>query len=207
VLARFFASIKGLESQGYLRFLLVTGVSKFGKMSLFSDLNNLNNLTLSPKGLALTGISQDELLTYFDSYIQSTAAHFKMTNEELLKNIESWYGGYFYDGATKLYNLSSVMSFFDQKCFGSFWFATGTPTFLVKATRNKQINPDDFEEVIVFSTFFNEFTITQPDMAGLLFQAGYLTIKRIELKEYHTEYFLGYPNMEVYRAFTQNLLS
>jgi len=206
VLAAFFAFIKNLEAQGYLRFLLVTGVSKLGKMSLFSDLNNLSDLTLSSKGLELTGINQAELLTYFDNYIQSTSAHFNTTNEELLENIQSWYGGYSWNGKTKLYNPSSIMSLFTQKRFGSFGFATSTPTFLVKATRNKHINPDDFEQVKVYSTFFNEFSTTELDMAGLLFQAGYLTIKKIEYKRRQPNYLLSYPNKEMYIAFTKNLL-
>ncbi len=206
VLAAFFAFIKSLEAQGYLHFLLVTGVSKCGKMSLFSDLNNLIDLTLSSKEFVLTGITQAELLTYFGSYIQSAAAHFNTTNEELLENIHSWYGGYSWDGKTKQYNPSSIMSFFAQKRFDSFGFAVSTPTFLVKATRNKHINPDDFEQVKVYSIFFNEFSIIEFDMVGLLFQAGYLTIKEIEYKTTVPNYLLGYPNKEMYIAFTKKLL-
>jgi len=206
VLAAFFAFIKSLEAQGYLHFLLVTGVSKFGKMSLFSDLNNLRDLTLSPNKLELTGITQAELLTYFGSHILSIAEDFDTTTEELLEHIQSWYGGYSWNGETKLYNPSSIMSFLNHKHFGSFGFATNTPTFLVKATRNKHINPDDFEQIRVHSTFFNEFSIAEPDMAGLLFQAGYLTISKIKYKRMRPDYFLSYPNKEMYIAFTNNLL-
>jgi len=206
VLGSFFAAIRGLEAEGHIHFLLVTGVSKFGKMSMFSELNSLNDLTLSPEALNLTGITDDELAVYFDSYIQSTAAHFNMTKEELLKSMSSWYGGYSYDGETKLYNPSSIMSFFAQKRFGSFWFAVGTPTFLVEATRNKSIAPKDFEQVEVGNTFFNEFSVEEFDMVGLLFQAGYLTINRIEYPGIEPHYFLDYPNKEVRVGFTNNLL-
>ncbi len=207
VLREFFSPLKGLDSQKHLRFLFITGVSKFSKVSLFSDLNNLQDITIDPLGNDLLGITHDELLEYFDNdYIQPVAQHFKTTKENLLKNIKLWYNGYTYDGITKLYNPFSLLNFFAKKRFGNFWFATGTPTFLVETIRDTHINPQELEEVEVNDAFFDKFSLESLDMSGLLFQTGYLTIKRIEYQEYLLKYYLGYPNMEVRRALIHNLL-
>ncbi len=207
VLREFFSPLKGLDSQKHLRFLFITGVSKFSKVSLFSDLNNLQDITIDPLGNDLLGITHEELLKHFaDNYIQPTAQHFNTNKEDLLKNIKLWYNGYSYDGITKLYNPFSLLNFFAKKRFGNFWFATGTPTFLVETIRDTHINPQELEEVKVNDGFFDKFSLEELDMSGLLFQTGYLTIKRIELEGYQTDYYLGYPNMEVYRALVHNLL-
>ena len=206
VLKEFFSPLKDLDSQQHLRFLFITGVSKFSKVSLFSDLNNLQDLTMSPLGYDLLGITHDELLEYFNDYIQLTAKHFNASNEEILQDIKLWYNGYSYDGVTKLYNPFSILNFFSNLRFGNFWFASGTPTFLVETIRDTYINPQELEEVEVADSFFDKFSLESLDMTGLLFQTGYLTIKRIEYQERLPNYFLGYPNMEVYRALTHHLL-
>ena len=207
VLGEFFSPLKSLDSQGHLHFLFITGVSKFSKVSLFSDLNNLQDLTIDPLAYDLLGITHSELLEYFTkNYIESTAKHLKMSQEELLKGIKLWYNGYSYDVTTKLYNPFSVLSFFAKKYFGNFWFATGTPTFLVETIRDRGINPKDLEEVKVDIDFFDKFSLEDLEMTGLLFQTGYLTIKQIERKGYRANYFLGYPNVEVYHSLTHNLL-
>jgi len=207
VLEDFFAPLKSLDLKGHLRFLFITGVSKFSKVSLFSDLNNLQDLTMDPIAYDLVGITHDELLKYFEKdYIQPLTGHFDLSHEELLYLIKQWYNGYSYDGTTKLYNPFSILDFFTKKRFGNFWFATGTPTFLVETIRDRGINPQDLEEVKVNDAFFDKFSLEALEMSGLLFQTGYLTIKRIEYKRTRPYYFLGYPNMEVYEAFTHNLL-
>ncbi len=206
VLREFFSPLKDLDSEQHLRFLFITGVSKFSKVSLFSDLNNLQDLTLSVGGVDLLGITHDELLSYFGEHIEAAASHLNMTNEKLLKGVKLWYNGYSYDGKTKLYNPFSILNFFYDFRFANFWFATGTPTFLVETIRDTYINPQDLEEVEVDDGFFDKFSLEALEMSGLLFQTGYLTIKRVEHEQYQTNYFLGYPNAEVHRAFIHNLL-
>lgn len=206
VLRRFFSPLKDLEALGHLRFLFITGVSKFSKVSLFSDLNNLIDLSVSSIAHDLLGITQDELLQNFKAYIQKAAQHFQMSESELLEGVKLWYNGYSFDGHTRLYNPFSLLNFFLQNHFGNFWFATGTPTFLVETIRNRQINPMELEEVEVAQTFFDKFSLKELEINGLLFQTGYLTIKKTRRKKYETNYFLGYPNIEVRKSFVHNLL-
>ena len=207
VLGEFFSPLKDLESERHLRFLFITGVSKFSKVSLFSDLNNLQDLTIDPLAYDLLGITHDELLKYFEKdYIQPVAEHFKMSREELLKGVQLWYNGYSFDGVTKLYNPFSILNFFTKKYFGNFWFATGTPTFLVETIRDRGIDPQELEEIKVNIDFFDKFSLEALEMSGLLFQTGYLTVKRVEQRGYRTNYFLGYPNIEVNHSFTHHLL-
>ncbi len=206
ILRAFFSPLKDLESDEDLRFLFITGVSKFSKVSLFSDLNNLKDLTMKESSSDLVGITQDELLTHFSEHISLAAQRHEISEEELLQDVKSWYNGYSYDGVTTLYNPFSLLSFFDEFRFRNYWFATGTPTFLVETIRDRRINPQDLEEVEVEGIFFEKFTLEALDIPGLLFQTGYLTIKRVEYQRSLTNYFLGYPNREVYRAFTHNLI-
>lgn len=206
ILRRFFAPLKDLDAQGHLRFLFITGVSKFSKVSLFSDLNNLTDLSIHPSSHDLLGITHDELLTYFEPYLQRAALDFEMSKEELLYGVKLWYNGYSYDAKTFLCNPFSILNFFDQNHFGNFWFATGTPTFLVNTIRDRGIDPKELEEKKVDSTFFVKFSLEELDMVGLLFQTGYLTIKKTSRKKYETYYYLDYPNMEVRKSFFQNLV-
>ncbi len=206
VLRDFFSPLKDLEAQGHLHFLFITGVSKFSKVSLFSDLNNLTDLTIHPLSHDLLGITHDELLQYFDPYIQRAAQAFEMSVEELLYGVKLWYNGYSFDAQTFLYNPFSILNFFAQNHFGNFWFATGTPTFLVNTIRDRGIDPKELENKEVDSTFFDKFSLKELEMSGLLFQTGYLTIKGTRRKRYETNYFLNYPNIEVRKSFFHNLI-
>lgn len=206
VLRQFFSPLKDLEAQGHLRFLLITGVSKFSKVSLFSDLNNLLDLTVHPLSHDLLGITHSELLAYFETYIARASQSLQMSKEKVLTGIKLWYNGYSYDAQTRLYNPYSLLNFFVANHFGNFWFATGTPTFLVKTIRDRGLDPQELESTEVTATFFDKFSLQSLEMTGLLFQTGYLTIKKVIRKGYKTRYFLGYPNMEVYLSFIHNLL-
>ena len=206
ILRRFLGPFKGLEAQGHLRFLFITGVSKFSKVSLFSDLNNLTDLSIHPWANDLLGITQEELLQYFDAYIKQSTAVLRMSEEELLQGIKLWYNGYSYDGKVRLYNPFSILHFFEQSRFANFWFATRTPTFLVETIRDRGIDPKSLENKKVADLFFDKFSIENIEMAGLLFQTGYLTIKKTSRRKYETYYYLDYPNLEVRRSFYHNLV-
>ncbi|MEM6318552.1 MAG: AAA family ATPase, partial [Bacteroidota bacterium] len=208
VLRAFFSPLKELEFQGHLRFLFVTGVSKFSKVSLFSDLNNLTDLTLSPQANDLTGITQQELLENFEEYLEKGAMELKVSREKLLELIQLWYNGYTFDGETRLYNPFSLLSFFLQFRFRNFWFATGTPTFLIEMVRKEWINPLELEHKKVPESFFDSFSIKNLDFTGLLYQTGYLTIKEAITHpiSFDMDYTLGYPNREVRKAFVYNLV-
>ena len=207
ILRDFFSPLKDLDSQGHLHFLFITGVSKFSKVSLFSDLNNLTDLSIEdPLSNDLLGITQSELLSYFDSYIDEISRHTKYPKNELLKHIKDWYNGYSFDGEIFVYNPFSLLTFFHKKHFGNYWFVTGTPTFLVEKIRNDGINPKELEDLVVNEEFFHKFSLKHLDIRGLLFQTGYLTLKRIQRRVYGSRYYLDYPNLEVLRAMTHNLV-
>ncbi len=206
VLRDFFSPLKDLEKNGHLQFLFITGVSKFSKVSLFSDLNNLTDLSISPVAHDLLGITQKELLHYFDLHIQRSAEQLQMSQEELLKGLQLWYNGYSFEGNTRLYNPYSLLNFFEQSRFRNFWFATGTPTFLVKELKRQKTKPKEMEGITISETSFDKFDLDHLDLYMLLFQTGYLTIKKTERKRYRLRYTLGYPNQEVREAFIHNLL-
>ena len=206
VLRNFFSPLKDLEAQGHLRFLFITGISKFSKVSLFSDLNNLTDLMLARKAVSLTGITQEELERDFAPHIQHSAELLSMSESELLANMKLWYNGYSYDGKTFLYNPYSLLNFFDTGRFGNFWFASGTPTFLVNVIRNDNMGVHEIEEKEIEEIVFDKFSIEEPDIYNLLFQTGYLTIKNRRREGVLFLYQLGFPNEEVRQSFAKNLL-
>lgn len=206
IIRNFFAPLKDLEYKGYIKFLFVTGVSKFSKVSIFSDLNNLTDLTIDPIGNDLLGITQQELEENFEPYLQEIATQLKLSRRILLQHIKEWYNGYSWDGATLLYNPYSLLNFFEKRRFTNYWFTSGTPTFLVEIIRNTGINPITLESNRFLELHFDNFSIERLDIYNLLFQTGYLTIKNVEFTAIGVEYALGYPNKEVKQSFVYNLM-
>jgi hypothetical protein len=196
ILKDFFSILK--NSSNHIRFLFITGVSKFSKVSIFSDLNHLKDLTLNNDYAALCGYTQTELEENFKSYID-------IMPSGTLEKMKIWYDGYSWDAKTFVYNPFSVLNFFDQKSYNNFWFATGTPTFLTKILRKRFTYK--LEEVEVNDLILEAFIldkIDDLDINSLLLQTGYLTIKE---KSPHGNFILNYPNYEVKKAFGQFLLS
>ena len=195
-LKEFFSILK--DASKHIRFLLITGVSKFSKVSIFSDLNHLIDLTLIPQYSALCGYTQKELEYYFEPFI-------KIMPPDTLKKMKLWYNGYSWDAENFVYNPSSVLNFFQQKRYSNFWFATGTPTFLIKLMRKRfeyKLEQTEVSDLILESFTLEKFD--ELDLNSLLLQTGYLTIK--EITDVGT-FILNYPNEEVKRAFGQFLLS
>ena len=196
ILKSFFSILKNASNN--IRFLFITGVSKFAKVSIFSDLNHLVDLTLHPKYAALCGYTQAELEHSFEPYLRTMPT-------DTLENMKTWYDGYSWDGKTFLYNPFSVLNFFDQKEYGNFWFSTGTPSFLVKLMRKR--NEYKLQETVVSNLVLESFILEKfddLDLNSLLLQTGYLTIKS---KLPTDRLLLDYPNQEVRNAFAQFLLS
>jgi hypothetical protein len=205
ILRDFFSPLKDLDSQGHLHFLFITGVSKFSRVSLFSDLNNLKDLSKAPLASDLLGITQKELEYSFKEYIEVATQKMNIPKLELLKWIKDWYNGYSYDGEITLYNPFSLLNFFLDFRFDNYWFETGTPTFLMETIRNEYVNPRELESVEVDNYFFNSFSLEQLDIVGLLYQTGYLTIKEATYDFSGSSYVLGYPNIEVRHSMIYNL--
>ncbi len=200
ILKTFYSPVKPLDP--YLKFVLITGVSKFSHISIFSDLNNLRDITVSPQFAELLGITFEEILRYFDEYLVKWEKQFG-SRGTLLESIQHWYNGYSWDGMNFVYNPFSLINFFADGQFSNYWFRTGTPTFLTKLVKTGNFNVPEFEQLVTTSSVLDKFEIENIELAGILFQTGYLTIKKKE-GEY---YILGYPNHEVRQSWFEHLLA
>jgi hypothetical protein len=168
-------------------------------MSVFSDLNNLNDITISIRFGAITGITQEELEKDFAPEI----AQLREDNPSILEDMKKWYNGYSWDNKIRVYNPFSLLSFMAEPVFRNYWFATGSPSFLIKGIREK--GEYDFESVIASENVLGNFDPENMLSVPLLFQTGYLTIK--SYNNTTRLYELGYPNQEVKDSLLDNLLS
>ena len=157
ILGNFYSIIKSVDR--HIRFVLITGVSKFSRVSIFSGLNNLNDITIDDRFSTLMGYTHQELLTYFPTHLQQLQQKLAMPQPELLATIKRWYNGYSWDGAHFLYNPFSILSLFNKLRFGNYWFASGTPTFLIDLIKSKRKNIADIETQIVDESLFESFDI------------------------------------------------
>ena len=201
VLKNFYSVIKTTEP--YQRFALITGVSKFSKVSIFSDLNNLTDLTMQADAATLLGYTQEELEDNFGEYIEILAKAQALTKDEILEQLRIWYNGYrFEENTPTVYNPVSVMKCFQDKKFKNYWFETGTPTFLVDLLKKQPVDLTDVHLVQ------EDFSVYEPDRLSaipILIQTGYLTIKSSTATGIGTEYEFGFPNLEVSTAFSRVL--
>jgi hypothetical protein len=200
----FYQVMKG--SDEYLEFIFITGVSKFSGLSMFSALNNPTDITLDRQYASLCGYTQEELENNFSEYIDSTADFLDMTRNELLAHIQYWYNGYTWDGKTAVYNPFSTMNLFSKQEFSSYWFDTGTPSFLIDLIQRRN-NPNIvLEDIVVDDDVFKGYDPASISEIPLLFQTGYLTVKQKKLINGMPLYTIGIPNIEVNKAFMKSLL-
>jgi Predicted AAA-ATPase/PD-(D/E)XK nuclease superfamily len=200
ILKNFYSILKSADP--YIEFLLITGVSKFSKVSVFSDLNNLRDLTLSPGFGTLTGYTQTELETCFDTWLATALEQYPgKTREDLLLLIKEWYNGYTWNTIDYVYNPFSILNFFADGSFQDYWFKTGTPSFLVKKLKEQRFF--QLNDLTVNKQIFESYALDNLELRSLLFQTGYLTIKAIDHRGMLT---LGYPNREVEEALSSHLI-
>ena len=202
VLKSFYGVEKTMDS--CIRFAFFTGVTKFSKVSVFSDLNNLSDISLDYRYGAICGISEQEIRENFDTEVAELAVENSMTKDECYAMLKSSYDGYHFSAESAgMYNPFSLLKTLDCKRFGDYWFATGTPTFLVVVLQHTDYPLDKLttEEVDVRTMDSVDMMYSNP--IPLLFQSGYLTIKDFD-KEFQS-YRLGFPNEEVERGFAQFL--
>ncbi len=211
VLSSFFTVVKSLDA--YMRFILITGVTKFSKTSIFSGMNNLNDISLDLPGATLLGYTEEEIRKYFKPYIE-IFCHDAHTSTDLLeKEIKRWYNGYKFSGnenAEKVYNPFSILHCLRKKEINNYWFESGTPSFLIDLlkTQYKELHEPftDFDNVVLKRESLGAFDLEQRlPLNTLLFQTGYLTIKDFD-KDLKT-YTLTYPNEEVRISITAYLVS
>ena len=202
----FYSVLKSSEGE-QLFFTLITGVSKYGKLSIFSELNNLLDITLEPRFATLLGYTQSELEHYFGAYLERLAEKFRTTREEIVTQITFWYDGYSWDGMQRVYVPFSTLIFLEQQRFANHWFSTATPTFLVKLLRKNQIPAYQLADLRADNVLLESADVNHISVLSLLFQTGYLTIKAVHTSFRGETYDLGYPNYEVAQAFQQYLLA
>ncbi len=201
VLKNFYSIIK--DSDASLRMVFITGVSKFSRVSIFSDLNNLRDITMSRKYSSSLGYTEEELEHYFGECIKQLAESEGLSEKETLEEIKKWYNGYSWDGKQFVYNPFSILLLCEEERFSNYWFATATPSFLIDVIKEKQYY--DFDGMEVGESFFEAFQISKDIPVGtLLFQTGYLTIKKYDPKS--ELYTLAYPNREVKKSMLEHLL-
>jgi hypothetical protein len=180
----------------YLKFVLLTGVSKFSKVSIFSGLNNLNDITIDDNFSGICGYKEEDLDKYFGEYLDGV-------NRELLR---LWYNGYSW-GGDRVYNPFDILLFFSKRNdFRPYWFETGTPTFLIKLLMSKKFFIPDIEHIEANDSILSSFEIERISPVTLLFQTGYLTIKEIIHQSEKRIYILSYPNKEVRVALNDYIL-
>lgn len=202
-LKAFYGVLKSADAD--LRFTLLTGVTKFGKVSVFSDLNNLNDVTMDPRFVDICGISEDELHEYFDTEVGELAANNNKTKDEAYTELRQRYDGYHFSiGASGLYNPFSVLNTLEKRVFKDYWFATGTPTYLVELLKKTDFKLDDFSNLEVSQEDLDSIHQADINPIPVLFQSGYLTIK--EANEEFDLYVLDFPNEEVRQGFVRFLL-
>jgi hypothetical protein len=204
LLKSFYGVLKSADA--YLRFVFLTGVTKFSKVSIFSDLNQLNDISLDENFSEICGISEPELLQNFQPEIQALAERRKLSYDEAFVELKKRYDGYHFAKVSEdIYNPFSLLNTFFKLDFAYYWFATGTPTFLAKALRNQNYDIRKFEnDVLIDSASIMDYRVENKDITPLLYQTGYLTIK--EYKQSKDAFILGFPNEEVKYGFLKELL-
>ena len=204
ILNGFYAVIKTTEP--YQRFVFMTGVSKFSKVSVFSKLNNMTDITMDARFATMFGYTQEELEHNLSEGLDQLTVDLHIDRSTLLDKIKLWYNGYRFEYDTPtVYNPSSIAKFFASGGkFKNFWFETGTPTFLIKLMKQNSYDVRNLENLELDETGFSAYEIDNLAIEPLLFQTGYITIK-----DYDSElalYSLSYPNMEVKNAFVRFLM-
>ena len=196
-LKSFYSVIKGMEA--VLRFTFITGVSKFSKVSIFSDLNNLTDLTMDARAATLAGYTHEEVRANFADYLAALGEANGLTPEGAFDRVVQMYDGYrFHHAAEPVFNPVSLGRCFADGEFRQYWYETGTPTFLVNMLKE---HPIDISSVEVTEEELGTYEPSNPSLVPLLYQTGYLTIKKFDQVGETRLYTLGFPNMEVEKAF------
>ena len=202
VLRGFYGVLKSMDQ--YLKFSFITGVSKFARTSIFSELNNLLDITLTKEYSNICGITTEDFSRHFSDHIENLSIldDFKHC-ENLHDEILAWYDGYSWDGKTRVINPFSLLSFFVQKRFGSFWYVSGSPKFLMDLIKKDPGAYTNLKNLKITEFMLDSPEIHNIDTELLLFQSGYLTINEVIATKGAPVYVLGIPNNEVKEALSQ----
>ena len=199
-LKAFYGALKSRD--GYIKFAMLTGVTKFGKVSVFSDLNNLQDISMWDRYADVCGVSEEELLRDFSGDIRMLGEANGMSEEETLAKLRENYNGYhFCEDCIGVYNPFSLLNTFAQKRFRSYWFETGTPTYLVELLKMHRYNLEDLAHEVTTADVLNSVDSASTNPVPVVYQSGYLTIKEYDPR--FETYTLGFPNREVEEALQQ----
>ena len=185
------------SNDAYIKFTFLTGVSKFSKVSLFSGLNNLTDITIDPQYSAICGYTEEDIDTVFAPELRG------LDRDE----IRDWYNGYSWLGQEKVYNPFDILLLFRNRNFKAYWFETGTPTFLVETLLSRGVGTLDLDNILGSDELLSTFDVDHIATEALLFQTGYLTIIQTEPRGSRTYYRLSYPNQEVRQSLNESLLN
>ena len=194
----FYGVLKTMDE--YIQFAFLTGVTKFGKVSVFSDLNHLTDLSLLPQFADICGITEDELHHHFDDGVAELAAANNLTKEACYARLKHDYDGYhFYPNSMGIYNPFSLLNTLAYKVFKDYWFETGTPTILVRQLQKTDYPLEDLTREEITTDTLNSIDVMNENPLPLIYQSGYLTIKDYDAR--FDVYTLGFPNREVEEGF------
>ncbi|MCQ2317246.1 MAG: ATP-binding protein [Bacteroidales bacterium] len=200
VLKEFYGTFKVADE--HLRFVLLTGVTKFSQVSVFSGFNQPEDISMNPKFDALCGITKDELVEYFDSEIEAMAEKLKYTKEEMYIRLKKQYDGYhFSEEMTDIFNPYSLLNALNEMKLGDYWFKSGTPTYLMRLLDRNKTDMRDILSRQYESSYFMDYKADTEDPLAMIYQSGYLTIKGYENLGGTYFYALDYPNVEVKKGF------
>ncbi len=203
-LRAFYSNLKSQDL--HIRFAMLTGVTKFGHLSIFSDLNNLQDISLDEQYSGICGVTTDELHQYFHPGVEELARDWEITTDEAYEKLKQSYDGYHFSAKRRedVYNPFSLLNCLSKRMFGDYWFKTGTPTFLIKMIRDMGLPLQDLSQHQTYLTSLTDVSFDLGDPIPVLYQSGYLTIKDFD-PEFKTVT-LGFPNTEVENGFFNQLL-
>ena len=203
IMRNFYSPLKACDP--YLRYVFLTGITKFSQLSIFSELNNIKNISMDEPYAAICGISEDEIRLQMKDDLEGLAKKLGITPEEALMKLKENYDGYhFTSPSPDIYNPFSLLNAFADGKFGSYWFGSGTPTYLVKMLDKFGVKPSEIGRRQLKSSVFNAPTETMTDAVPLLYQSGYITIK--DYNKMLDLYTLDIPNKEVRLGLMESLL-
>ena len=203
VMRNFYSPLKA--SDPYLQFVFLTGITKFSQLSIFSELNNLKNISMRPDYAAVCGITVEEMLTQMSDYVDDFAEHRKVTREVAIAQLKRQYDGYHFTWPSPgIFNPYSLLNAFQDHQFTNYWFASGTPTYLIEMLRKFDTLPTDISGMEGGADDFDAPTEGMTTIMPLLYQSGYVTIK--DYDEDFSSYTLGIPNNEVRIGLTKALV-
>lgn len=196
----FLSVIKGLDARGHIHAIFIASVTNIARSSIFSGMNNLNDVTMNPEASALLGFTHQELLENFRDHIDALAGKNNLTTWECIESINDWYAGYrFSRSETYVYNPCSIMHCFDKGHIANYWLETGTSQFLIEVWKKNIDSIVDITKLQVSSGFLGVFDFEELPFFTILYQSGYLSIADYNaIDSTHT---LGYPNKEVKKSF------